>query len=202
MISKTLHLDRAVASGLTGGDHARVARFTEYFAELRPVLSAFLVTRTGGDPSAAGDCLQEVAVVLWKKHDANWSPEDFRRYAFRCADIEARSYRRKCHRLGKRIIYLAPDVIQALGNETQQQIAADPVPSRRRLDALRLCLDGLDPAQRELLDARYEKDGVGKSVADIAKERGCKMEALYKRLERIRTSLQACILKRLKELQT
>jgi RNA polymerase sigma factor (sigma-70 family) len=202
MISKTLHLDQAIASGLTGDDHARVARFTDYFAELRPVLSAFLVTRTGGDPSAAGDCLQEVAVVLWKKHDANWSPEDFRRYAFRCADIEARSYRRKCHRLGKRIIYLAPDVIQALGNETQQQIAADPVPSRRRLDALRLCLDGLDPAQRELLDARYEKDGVGKSVADIAKERGCKMEALYKRLERIRTSLQACILKRLKELQT
>ncbi len=202
MISKTLHLDQAIASGLTGNDQARIARFTDYFAELRPVLSAFLVTRTGGDPSAAGDCLQEVAVVLWKKYDVNWSAEDFRRYAFRCADIEARSYRRKCHRLGKRIVYLAPDVIQALGNETQQQIAADPVPSRQRLEALRLCLDGLDPVQRELLDARYEKDGVGKSVADIAKERDCKMEALYKRLERIRTSLQACILKRLKELHT
>jgi DNA-directed RNA polymerase specialized sigma24 family protein len=89
-----------------------------------------------------------------------------------------------------------------LGNETQEQIAADPVPSRRRLDALQLCLDGLDPMQRELLDARYEKDGAGKSVADIAEERACKMEALYKRLERIRTSLQSCIMKRLKELQT
>jgi RNA polymerase sigma factor (sigma-70 family) len=202
MISKTLHLDQTVASGLTGNDQVRIARFTDYFAELRPVLSAFLVTRTGGDPSAAGDCLQEVAVVLWKKHDANWSAEDFRRYAFRCADIEARSYRRKCHRMGKRIVYLAPDVIQALGNETQEQFAADPVPSRQRLEALRLCLDGLDPVQRELLDARYEKDGVGKSVADIAKERNCRMEALYKRLERIRTSLQGCILKRLKELHT
>ena len=140
--------------------------------------------------------------MLWKKHDVNWSAEDFRRYAFRCADIEARSYRRKCHRLGKRIVYLAPDVIQALGNETQELIAADPVTSRRRLEALQLCLDGLDPVQRELLDARYEKVGVGKSVGDIAKERNCKMEALYKRLERIRTSLQTCILKRLKELHT
>jgi RNA polymerase sigma factor (sigma-70 family) len=202
MISKTPHLDQALATGLTEDEQARVERFTEYFAELRPVLSAFLVTRTGGDPSAAGDCLQEVAVVLWKKHDDSWSPEDFRRYAFRCADIEARSYRRKCHRLGKHIIYLAPDVVQALGNETQEQIAADPVPSRRRLDALQLCLSGLDPMQRELLDARYEKAGVGKSVADIAEERGCKMEALYKRLERIRTSLQSCIVKRLKELHT
>jgi RNA polymerase sigma factor (sigma-70 family) len=202
MISKTLHLDQAIASGLAGDDRARITRFSDYFAELRPILSAFLVTRTGGDSSAAGDCLQEVAVVLWKKHDANWSAEDFRRYAFRCADIEARSYRRKCHRLGRRIVYLAPDVIQALGNEMQKQIDADPVPSRRRLDALQLCLDGLDPAQRELLDARYEKDGVGKSVADIAKEKGCKMEALYKRLERIRTSLQNCILKRLKDLPT
>jgi RNA polymerase sigma factor (sigma-70 family) len=201
MISKILQLDQAVASGTAGDDRVRIARFTDYFAELRPALSAFLVTRTGGDPSAAGDCLQEVAVVLWKKHQTDWSQEDFRRYAFRCADIEASSYRRKCHRLGKRIVFLAPDVIQSLENETQEQIAVDPVPSRRRLDALRLCLEGLDPAQRELLDARYENDGVGKSVADLAKERVCKIEVLYKRLERIRTSLQNCILKRLKELQ-
>lgn len=202
MISKPLHLDHAIASGLAEGDLARIERFTEHFAGLRPVLLAFLVTRTGGDPSAASDCLQEVAVVLWKKHEAGWSAEDFRRYAFRCADIEGRSYRRKCHRLGKRVVYLAPDVIQALGNETQEQISADPVPSHRRIDALRLCLDGLDQAQRELLDARYEKEGMAKSVADIADERGCKIEALYKRLERIRTSLQNCILKRLKELKT
>lgn len=202
MIFKTLHLDQTTASGLTEDDHAKVALFTNYFAELRPVLLAFLVTRTGGDPSAASDCLQEVAVVLWKKHASTWKLEDFRRYAFRCADIEARSYRRKCHRLGKRIVFLAPDVIQSLGNETQEQIAADPIPSRRRLDALRLCMEGLDPAQRELLDARYEKEGLGKGVADIARENGCKMEVLYKRLERIRTSLQGCILKRLKELRT
>ncbi len=191
-----------MATGLTGDADARVARFTDYFGELRTVLSAFLVTRTGGDPGAAADCLQEVAVILWRKHDTNWSLEDFRRYAFRCADIEARSYRRKCHRLGKRVVYLAPDVIQALGNETQEQIDADPVPSRQRLDALRLCLDGLDPVQRELLDARYEREGAGKSLADIAEEKGCKMEVLYKRLERIRTSLQNCILKRLKDLPT
>ena len=199
MISKILQLDQALASGLSEVDHPRITRFTDFFAEIRPALSAYLVTKTGGDPSAAGDCLQEVAVVLWKKHGADWSLEDFRRYAFRCADIEARSHRRKWHRLGKRIVYLAPDVVQALGNETQEQIAADPAPSRRRLDALKLCLEHLDPAQRELLDARYEKDNVGKSVADIAEERGYKMEALYKRLERIRTSLQNCIVKRLKD---
>ena len=199
MISKTLHLDQAIASGLTENDQSRIERFTGYFLELRPVLSAFLVTRTGGDPSAAGDCLQEVAVVLWKKHEAGWSAEDFRRYAFRCAEIEARSYRRKCHRLGKRIVYLAPDVIQSLGNETQEQATADPARNRQRLNALQLCLDGLDPVQRELLDARYAKDGTGKTIATIARERDCQMEALYKRLERIRTALQNCILKRLKE---
>ncbi len=138
--------------------------------------------------------------VLWKKHDSNWNAEDFRRYAFRCADIEARSYHRKCRRLSKRIVFLAPDVVQALGNETQEQIDADPVPVRGRIEALRQCLDGLDPVQRQLLDARYEKDGVGKSVADIAREKGCKMETLYKRLERIRTSLHNCISKRLKDL--
>jgi RNA polymerase sigma factor (sigma-70 family) len=202
MISKALHLHQGIALDLTRDDQAKIARFTDYFAELRPLLSAFLVTRTGGDPSAAGDCLQEIAVVLWKKHHADWSAEDFRRYAFRCADIEARSYRRRCHRQGKRIVYLAPDVVQALGHETEELAAADPFPSRDRLNALHLCLSGLDPVQRELLDARYEKEGVGKTVAEIAVERGCKIEALYKRLERIRTSLQHCILKRLKESPT
>ncbi len=202
MISKTLQLDPTIAFGLTGDDQARIDRFTDYFAQVRPVLMSFLVTRTGGDPSAAGDCLQEVAVVLWKKCEPTWTVEDFRRYSFRCADIEARSYRRKCHRLGKRIVYLAPDVIQSLGKETQELVDADPVPCRHRLDALQICLNGLDPVQRELLDARYEKEGAGKSVADIARERGCKMETLYKRLERIRTSLQSCILKRLKDLPT
>ncbi len=199
MISKTLHFDHEIAADLSGEDQARVERFTGYFSELRPILSAFLVAKTGGDPSAADDCLQEVAVVLWKKHEANWNDEDFRRYAFRCADIEARSYRRKGHRLGKRIVYLAPDVVQSLANQTIEMAAFDPSSSRRRLAALQLCLEGLDPPQRELLDARYEKDGVGKSVADIANERGCNMEALYKRLERLRTSLQSCILKRIKE---
>jgi RNA polymerase sigma factor (sigma-70 family) len=202
MISKNLQLGHAITSVFTEDGSAKVALFTENLAELRPVLLAYLVTKTGGDPNAAADCLQEVAVVLWKKHDSNWSPEDFRRYAFRCADIEARSYLRKCRRVSKRIVFLAPDVVQALGNETQQQDAADPVPGRRRLDALQQCLDGLDPVQRQLLDARYEKDGVGKRVADIAKEESCKMETLYKRLERIRTSLQICISKRLKDLPT
>lgn len=200
MISENLQLDHASASVFTGDGSARIALFTEHLAEIRPLLLAYLVTRTGGDPNAASDCLQEVAVVLWKKHDSNWNAEDFRRYAFRCADIEARSYHRKCRRLSKRIVFLAPDVVQALGNETQEQIDADPVPVRGRIEALRQCLDGLDPVQRQLLDARYEKDGVGKSVADIAREKGCKMETLYKRLERIRTSLHNCISKRLKDL--
>jgi RNA polymerase sigma factor (sigma-70 family) len=199
MISESLHLDLQATSGLTGDAQAKIAGFSNHFAALRPVLSAFLISRIGGDPSAAGDCLQEVAVIVWKKYENGWDAEDFRRYAFRCADIEARSYRRKCHRLGKRIVYLSPDVIQSLGNVEQEQAGEDPVLSRRRIDALRMCLDGLDPMQRELLDARYEKEGNGKSVADIARERGCRMEALYKRLERIRTSLQECILKRLKE---
>lgn len=202
MISKNLHLDYAIASALTEDGSARIAQFTEHIAELRPALLAYLLTKTGGDPCAASDCLQEVALVLWKKHDSDWSQEDFRRYAFRCADIEARSYRRKHQRLSKRIVFLAPDVIEALGNETQEQIAADPVSGRERLEALQHCLDGLDPVQRKLLDARYEKDGVGKSVADIAKENGWKLEALYKRLERIRTSLQNCISKRTKDLPT
>jgi len=79
MNPKTLHLEQEFASGLPEVDRARITRFTDYFAEICPVLLSFLVTKTGGDPSAARDCLQEVAVILWKKHGSDWTAEDFRR---------------------------------------------------------------------------------------------------------------------------
>jgi len=180
-------------------DPAVLERFSQNLVNLRPALLSLLVARIGGDLSAAEDCFQEVAVVLWKKHDPDWSNEDFRRFAYRCAIVECRAFHRKSKRLGKRIVSLAPEILESLGQQVAEPDTGEAEDHRRRAEALRHCMDGLDAAQRELLDARYKMSDSDRSIADLAKRRGKSIDALYKRLERLRTALHHCILKRLSQ---
>ena len=178
-------------------DREKMASFSSIILDLQTELYAYLVSRIGGDVSAAEDCLQEVAVVLWNKHKADWKADDYRRFAFRCASIEAKAYHRKSYKSKKRIAYLAPDVVESLSAEVLKFEAEDSDVSFKRLDALKACMEKLDDSQKELLDARYDKDKSNSTVSDIASLNGWGIDATYKRLERIRTALYKCILKRM-----
>lgn len=199
MKSESSNAVSASSFGLFPTEQAKLERFSAEFTTLRQDLMAFLVGRTGGDMGGAEDCLQEVAVVLWNKHDAAWSPDDFRRYAFRCAGIEAQAFQRKRKRSGQSLQFLAPDMIEEIGNVIIGRAETDPTSSPQRLRALQQCIDSLDPLQRELLNARYEKERNAKSLTEISIDRGHTIESLYKRLERLRSSLHRCIVKRLQE---
>jgi RNA polymerase sigma factor (sigma-70 family) len=180
-------------------DPAVLERFSQNLVNLRPALLSLLVARIGGDLGSAEDCFQEVAVVLWKKHDPDWNGEDFRRFAYRCAIVESRAFHRKSRRIGKRIVSLAPEILESLGQEVVERDTGDSEAHHRRAEALRLCMDGLDAPQRELLDARYKMSDSAHSIAELAKRQGKNVDALYKRLERLRTALHRCILKRLSQ---
>jgi len=191
-------LEVTESTDLLPGERAKLQRFSSQFIDLQTALFAYLTSRTGGDTGGAEDCLQEVAMVLWKKHDPDWSAEDFRRFAYRCASIEARAWHRKRQRSGTRMVFLAPDVVETVSQQIVESVSTDPTPTQIRLEALRSCVEALNPRQRELLDIRYDDSGTGKTLAEIAAERGEKPDSFYKRLERIRSALQQCILKRLK----
>lgn len=199
MESESSNALSADSFGLLPTEQAKLERFSAEFTTLRPDLMVFLVGRTGGDMGGAEDCLQEVAVVLWKKHDPDWSSDDFRRYAFRCAGIEAQAFLRKRKHSGQSLQFLAPDMIEEIGNVIIERAEANPTSSPQRLRALQQCIDLLDLSQRELLDARYEKERNRKSLSEIAIDRGHTIESLYKRLERLRNALHRCIVKRLKQ---
>ncbi|MCP5537862.1 MAG: sigma-70 family RNA polymerase sigma factor [Akkermansiaceae bacterium] len=184
-------------------DHACELRARSYSSSIhlvQPSLLAYLVSRAGGDFAAAEDCLQEVAVAVWKKFDPQWDAEHFRRFAFRCADIECRRLHRRKATEGKRTVSLSPDVLELVGRDIRDSPCEDSGLQRARVKALNLCLDALDAGQRELIDARYA-DGGGEhpanSLADIASRRGVKMDSIYKRLERLRDALGKCIDKRM-----
>jgi len=180
-------------------DPAVLEQFSRILTALRPAMLGFLLARIGCDLAMAEDCFQEVAVVLWKKHDPAWGDEEFRRFAFRCAVLESRAFRRKNQRLTKRMVSLAPEILENLSQQIAEEATADAAVSERRAEALRLCMDGLDAPQRELLDARYKMSDSARSIANLAKRRGKSVDTLYKRLERLRTALHRCILKRLSQ---
>lgn len=69
-------------------------------------------------------------------------------------------------------------------------------PGDTRLTALRGCLDGLQPAQRRLIERRY---GDGVAVQTLADEQGRSPNALSMVLLRLREALERCVGRRLAE---
>ncbi len=142
--------------------------------------------------SLVEDCLQEVAAVAWKKAPKDKTQRDFLAYCLACAKrIDLASIQK--NKLG-RLHLLAPDVALALTDTVRRQEEEQAEPDQR-IPALRQCLDGLDPRQRRLLEARYG-DG-GRGVGEEAKRLERSLDCLYKQLERLRSALRACVARQL-----
>ena len=180
-------------------DKNRAASFSKQFSEIRIELYAYLVSLIGADISSAEDCLQEVAMVLWNKHDPSWENEDYRRYSFGCAKIVISAHHRKMSKLNKKVSYLAPDIVESLSSAILQCEKEDSELAVGRLAALEACINKLSLKEKELLDARYNKEGNYKTIVDVATHHGWGTDAVYKRLERLRTSLFKCTSKRMNQ---
>ena len=129
------HPDSEVSSRHFLSDQDKAESFSNHFSEIRGELSAYLISRTGGDVSIAEDCLQEIAIVLWNKHESHWKRQDYQCSAYRCASIEFQAHFRKIGKLNKHLTYLAPETVEALSAgvlEYEQENGSDP---KRQLKA-------------------------------------------------------------------
>lgn len=129
------------------------------------------------------DVMQDVAVVLWRKFDPGMSGEDFRRWAFGVARMEALAFRRDKAR--DRLSF--GDMVYQLLEDTAIE-DADETPGRLR--ALEACLTKLPERQRLLVQAAYAPNT---RIDEMAKATGRTAMSLYKALHRIRLALAACI---------
>jgi RNA polymerase sigma-70 factor (ECF subfamily) len=64
----------------------------------------------------------------------------------------------------------------------------------QRVEALRQCVGALGADARRMLDLRYSQ---GRACAEVGRELGVGLEAVYQRLSRLHRSLRQCIEKRL-----
>jgi RNA polymerase sigma-70 factor (ECF subfamily) len=156
-------------------------RFLRLYVEHEEALRCFLLTLLPGREEAR-EVMQGVAVVLWRKFGSLSAPDDFRRWAFGVARLEALTFIRDRQR--DRLVF-DEEVMNLLADESDDQ--ADAYAAER--EALDECLGKLAPAQRKLLEAAYDP---GARMDELAVALGRTPMSFYKALHRIRLALMDC----------
>jgi len=183
-----------------GGEHAlarqdadRMRRFSDYWQRSQRSVRAYLASFVP-DGSLLDDCVQEVALVAWKKGPLDEGDQPFLHHALACARHVGMAARRKFH--GSRLQLLAPDVAQSLADAVAAQERPASSEPTDRVEALRNCVGKLTPDQQELIRMRYGDDNPA-ALSDEAKRAGKNLLTLYKRLERLRSLLRECVTRQL-----
>lgn len=132
----------------------------------------------------AREVIQETAALLWRKFDQLDSPENFRRWAFGVARMEALTFRRDQAR--DRHVF-SEDLMRLLEAEAEEAAGSQ---SDREERALERCLQKLPQAQRTLIETVYVG---GARIDEMARDSGRTPMALYKVLHRVRMVLADCV---------
>lgn len=142
------------------------------------------------DPSQVDDLAQEVFIAAFKGLTGYAGDAPFGAWlagiARNQALVHLRGERRRHQRQGDLLA-------EAVEGWRVRSLESDSERLAERLDevtALRGCLDGLTPAQRDLIDEHYL---AGRSCADIARDRDLGQSAVRMSLLRVRQTLRVCL---------
>ena len=164
----------------------RHEEFVALFVRHEAAVHSFVLTLLP-DLSAAEDVMQQASLTMWRRFDQYESGTSFRNWAFQIAKFTAMNHltkmRRDRHVFSERLLDL-------LAEQTLQQ--ADQLDAQRR--ALAFCIESLGPDDRVVLAGCYQESSTIKTFAETM---GQTANAIYKRLNRIRSRLLRCIERRL-----
>lgn len=150
--------------------------------ELRRYIAMFIPRR-----DCVEEILQQTAVMLWEKFGEFDREREFLPWATRFAYFEVLNFRKNQAR--NRLVF-SDDVLAAL-EQTHNELESE---LQQRQVALRGCLEKLTASDRTLLARRYDDSSTIKSLAE---ETGRTVKTLYRRLDRIRESVAACVERKL-----
>jgi RNA polymerase sigma-70 factor (ECF subfamily) len=167
---------------MTSREREQHDHFLRLFVRHEESLRGFVRTLVGTREDAL-DVMQEVAAVLWRKYDDLESPDDFRRWAFGVARMEALAFRRDRSR--DRHTF-DDDVLALIAAEAEE--AADDLQREREL--MDRCMRKLPESQRLLVTTVYTR---GTRIDALAARLGRTPMSLYKHLHRIRMALMECV---------
>ncbi len=135
----------------------------------------------------AEDVLQRASVVMWKRFGTFESGTDFVAWATTIAFYEVKNFQRVT---GRSRLDFDDDLMQTLAAERVQHVLRwSP-----RMEALEVCVEKLDPAQRKLVEKIYTQ---GIAVGEVARQQGRAPQTIYNQLNFIRRALTECVERRM-----
>ncbi len=150
------------------------------------ILLRYLMSLVGNRHDAE-DVLQRASVVMWKQFGTFESGTDFIAWATTVAFYEARNFQRVT---GRSRLKFDDDLMRTLAAERAQHVREWP----GRMEALELCVEKLDPAQRALVETVYTQ---GIEVVELARQQGRAPQTIYNKLNFIRRALAECVQQRM-----
>jgi RNA polymerase sigma-70 factor (ECF subfamily) len=156
--------------------------FVQLFSVHQRSVHAYISTLVPGTADA-DDIMQETSLALWQKFPEFDPKRDFFRWACGVAYVAVLRFRRS-HAKDK--LWFNEELLELISNDLLER--KDTRELRRQ--ALRECMNKLDPRERRFIDARYS---AGSSVETVAQEFGRPANAVYRALSRIRDKLFDCI---------
>ncbi|MEM1226370.1 MAG: sigma-70 family RNA polymerase sigma factor [Planctomycetota bacterium] len=166
------------------------AAFVSQLTECQIALQLYIRSLLMGDPASA-DVAQQANAKIWEKR-ADFEPgTNFKAWAMTIARYEVLSFRKRQARDAR--LCFSDELETTFADEIAE---LDDDLSKRQA-ALQHCLEGLSPGNRELLMRRYASP---ETLSQVARQLGRPVGSLKVSLHRLRSTLAACIERRLANL--
>jgi RNA polymerase sigma-70 factor (ECF subfamily) len=142
-----------------------------------------------GNRHDAEDVLQRASVVMWRRFDTFDKGSDFIAWSTTVAFYEVRNFQRVT---GRSRLAFDDELMQTLAAERAQHVRQwSP-----RMEALEACVEKLDTASRDLVEAVYTQ---GVEVDVIARQQERAAQTIYNKLNFIRRALAECVQRQMAE---
>lgn len=183
---------RFISDAGTALSEADTDEFTRRWLGCQLSVRAYLTSYLGNHP-AIDDCIQEVAILAWKKGPQDGEHDSFLGFCLACAKRVAMAEVRKKYRHSQ--VTLSPEILGSLANTVALMEHEERDEPAARISALQICLESLAAGPRRLLELRYASREPA-ALQSEAEATGTSMAAVYKKLERLRAILRACVIKK------
>jgi len=178
-------------SGATPLSPERQEEFVRLLNGSHALLRRYILSLVGNRQDAE-DVLQRASLIMWRRFETFESGGDFIAWATTVAYYETRNFQRV---MGRLRLEFDEELMQTIAAERAQQVRSwGP-----RFEALEHCVEKLDPANRELVDAVYTR---GQDATALAEAQGRAVQTIYNKLNFIRRALAECVQRRMAESAT
>ena len=161
-------------------------QFVALFVRHEAAIHSFVLTLLP-DLVEAEEVVQQASLTMWRKFDQFAPGTNFRNWAFQIAKYTAMNHITKTRRERLRFQQGLLEQLADRAAERKEQLE-----SQRR--ALSYCIERLPDEDRRLLAGCYAE---GTKINTFAQQLGQTSNAVYKRLNRLRTNLLKCVQLRL-----